>query len=42
MIDNDVRATPFDVTVTAADESVSVEVPAHYGYLFVSPPIDRA
>ncbi len=35
MIDAAVRATPFEISVSDANQVVSVEVPSHYGYVFV-------
>lgn len=35
MIDNDVRAQPFDLTVISATLPVTLDVPSHYGYIFV-------
>ena len=35
MIDNDVRTIPFEVGVDKTLLSVSINVPSHYGYVFI-------
>jgi len=35
MIDDDVRATPFEIAVNSANQIITVDVPANYGYLFI-------
>jgi 1,4-alpha-glucan branching enzyme len=37
MIDADVRPTPFDLSVSSAGQSMPVEVPSNYGYIFIGP-----
>ena len=36
MIDNDVRPAPFEITVNAANQMATVDVPPNYGYIFVT------
>jgi 1,4-alpha-glucan branching enzyme len=36
MIDADIRPTPYDIAITAPGQSVTVAVPANYGYIIVS------
>ena len=36
MIDRDVRQTPFEITIASAGEDMTVEIPSHYGFVFVS------
>ncbi len=35
MIDNDVRSRPFDISVGDPNQSIAVDVPSNYGYIFV-------
>jgi 1,4-alpha-glucan branching enzyme len=35
MIDNTVRTTPFDITVSNANQSINVDMPSNYGYIFI-------
>ena len=35
MIDTDVRSTPYDIVVGNANQMVTIDVPSHYGYVFV-------
>jgi 1,4-alpha-glucan branching enzyme len=35
MIDNDVRSTPLEITVNSANQLMPIQVPSHYGYVFV-------
>ncbi|GAC1656887.1 MAG: hypothetical protein NVS4B7_01440 [Ktedonobacteraceae bacterium] len=35
MIDNDVRSTPLELSVSSANQFINVNVPANYGYIFI-------
>ena len=35
MIDDGLRATPFEISVSSADQVINVEVPSNYGYIFI-------
>jgi hypothetical protein len=35
MIDDDVRSTPFQVSASSANQPITVNVPSHYGYIFI-------
>jgi hypothetical protein len=35
MIDDAVRSTAFEITVSNATQSINVDVPSHYGYIFI-------
>ena len=36
MIDNDVRQSPYDVVVSNSNQQITIQVPSHYGYIFMS------
>jgi 1,4-alpha-glucan branching enzyme len=36
MIDNDVRSSPFDISVDKPNQPIAVDVPSNYGYVFVT------
>jgi 1,4-alpha-glucan branching enzyme len=35
MIDDAVRSTPYEIAVSNANQSITVDVPSHYGYIFI-------
>ncbi len=35
MIDQDVRPTPFEISVSSANQFIKVDVPSNYGYIFI-------
>ncbi len=35
MIDDTVRSTPYEISVSSASQSINVDVPSNYGYIFV-------
>ena len=36
MIDDAARTAPFEVSVTNANQSINVDVPSNYGYIFIN------
>jgi maltooligosyltrehalose trehalohydrolase len=35
MIDDSARSTPYEIAVSSANQSITIDVPSHYGYIFV-------
>ena len=35
MIDDAMRSTPFEIVVSSANQSVNIDVPSNYGYVFI-------